>query len=114
MIFVWGRDRFDANTPSQPRTLYGFRTRCVRLRTYAPQPFRRCSSARLGPVLGKERLNLLERLVAGDRVALLDQATEFLLMAIDLQQFVFGQFAPGDLGGADTLSPSAPEFCRTG
>src|SRR5665213_1179737 len=67
-----------------------------------------------GPMFGKECLYLSERLVAGDRVALLNQAAEFLLMPLNGQQLVFGQFAPGHLCGTNVLLPSALEFRGTG
>ena len=63
---------------------------------------------------GKESLNLFDRFGARYRIALLYEAAEFLFVTFDLQQLIFGQFAPGDPGGADALLPSTFEIGCTG
>jgi len=43
-----------------------------------------------------------------------NQTGEFVLTTFGLQQFIFGQLAPSELGGADLLFPLALEFVCTG
>lgn len=61
-----------------------------------------------GFVFLEERPDLRHRFVARYRVTLLNQTGQFLLMAFDVQQFVVGQMAPGDLPGTDLLFPYGP------